>query len=202
MVRGRSTGKAKLMGAAAKGVMKALDNVLREGKKLGDDALAAARKTQRQRRVVPAVGKKRRSIPPHIKKRLDEGNAFNRKREPFYRARGGGNEVTLSNGKRVDSYVPNKEIVSRKHTDLGSVKEDTAKGYLRELDSKYKSDANVTILDTPHNRDQLGDAVGGPMRGKPILEVPVQPNGVPQGVLDEARRLGITIRDETGKVYR
>ncbi|WP_117211417.1 hypothetical protein [Allorhizocola rhizosphaerae] len=200
MVKGRTTGKAKLMNAAAKGVMKALDNVLREGKKLGDDALAAAKKAQTRR--VPAAAKRRRSIPPHIKQRLDEGNAFNRKREPYYRARGGGNEITLSNKTRVDSYVPNKEIVSRKHTDLSSIKEDTAKGYLRELDSKYKSDANVTILDTKHNRDQIGDVVGGPMRGKPILEVPVQSGGVPQSVLDEAKRLGITIRDETGKVYR
>ncbi len=197
MVKGRTTGKAKLMNAAAKGVMKALDNVLHQGKKLGDNVAAAAKKAPRR---VPSAAKKRRSIPPHIKKRLEEGNAFNRKREPFYRAKGGGNELTLSNGKRVDSYVPGKEIVSRKHTDLSKVQPDTAKGYLRELDNKYSP--GTMIKDTPHARDQIGDAVGGPLRGKPILEVPVQSGGVPQSVLDEAKRLGITIRDETGKVYR
>lgn len=197
MVRGRSTGKAKLMGAAAKGVMKALDNVLHEGKKLADNAIPAARKATR---AAPTATKRRRSIPPAVKKRMDEGNAFNRRREPHYTARGGGNELTLSNGKRVDSYVPGKEIVSRKHTDLSAVKEDTAKGYLRELDNKYG--VNQTIKDTPHARDQIGDQAGTQLRGKPILEVPVQQNGVPQSVLDEAKRLGITIRDETGKVYR
>ncbi len=79
------------------------------------------------------------------------------------------------------------------------MKEDTAIGYLRELDRKYNPDQ--TIKDTPHNRGQLPNEVGRNIRGAPILEVPPQHTPVPAGVLEEADRLGITIRDSDGKVY-
>ena len=38
---------------------------------------------------------------------------------------------------RLDSYVPNKEIVSRKKTQLYKVSEETAIRYLKELEEKY-----------------------------------------------------------------
>lgn len=40
----RGTGTTRIAGAVARGIMRALDNVLREGKKLADDAVEAARR--------------------------------------------------------------------------------------------------------------------------------------------------------------
>ncbi|MFL6140600.1 MAG: hypothetical protein ACJ72N_01865 [Labedaea sp.] len=101
---------------------------------------------------------------------------------------------------RVDSYVPGEEIVSRKHTQLADVQEGTAVGYLRELANTYGP--GTIVADTPTNRRDLGgEAIGHPMDGDMVLEVPVQRNGVPPAVLAEARRLGIIIRDENGHTY-
>ena len=40
---------------------------------------------------------------------------------------------------KLDSYVPNTEIVSRKYTRLSEVSEETAIRYLKELTDKYAS---------------------------------------------------------------
>jgi hypothetical protein len=138
-------------------------------------------------------------IPETLWERICDGVAFDEQREPHYTARGGGNEIILDNNKRLDSYLPRQEIVSRKHTQLADIREDTALGYLRELDRKYSPEQ--TIKDTPHNRGQLPDQTGRKIRGYPILEVPPQRSPVPRAVLEEADRLGITIRDTDGKVY-
>lgn len=184
----------KFADEAAEGLMKPLKKIVKKGDEFDDVAKRTDAPTP-----TPTTPKPKKPIPPGVRKRMEEGNEFNRQREPIYTAKGGGNELTLDNGKRVDSYVPGKEIVSRKHTDLSKVKEDTAIGYLRELDNKYSPGS--TLKDTPHARTQIGDDVAKPMRGDPILEVPPQPNGVPENVLKEADRLGITIRDSDGKVY-
>jgi hypothetical protein len=146
------------------------------------------------------------SRPEWLRQRIEEGNEFNRQREPYYEEQGGANEVHVEprsdKGQypRVDSYIPDEEIVSRKHTQLDDVQEATAFGYLRELANTYGP--GTVVADTPTNRRDLGDdAIGLPMSGDMILEVPVQPNGVPTAVLAEARRLGIIIRDETGHSY-
>jgi hypothetical protein len=148
----------------------------------------------------------RSSMPDWLRDRLEAGNEFNRRREPYYEDQGGANEVHVEpksdKGQypRVDSYVPGDEIVSRKYTQLADVQEGTAKGYLRELANTYGP--GTIVADTPTNRRDLGDdAIGKPMKGDMVLEVPAQKNGVPQGVLDEAKKLGIIIRDENGKVY-
>ncbi|HEU5470964.1 MAG TPA: hypothetical protein VFV67_09955 [Actinophytocola sp.] len=146
------------------------------------------------------------SMPDWLRARLEEGNEFNRRREPYYEDQGGANEVHVEprsdKGQypRVDSYVPGEEIVSRKHTQLADVQEQTAKGYLNELANTYGP--GTIVADTPTNRRDLGDeAIGLPMDGDMVLEVPVQSKPVPQAVLDEARRLGIIIRDENGHTY-
>lgn len=146
------------------------------------------------------------SRPEWLRRQLEEGNEFNRRREPYYEEQGGANEVHVEprsdKGQypRVDSYVPDEEIVSRKYTQLADVQESTAKGYLRELANTYGP--GTIVADTPTNRRDLGDdAIGLPMSGDMILEVPVQQNGVPPAVLAEARRLGIIIRDENGRTY-
>jgi len=152
----------------------------------------------------PGTGESSR--PEWLRQRIEEGNEFNRQREPYYEEQGGANEVHVEprsdKGQypRVDSYVPDEEIVSRKHTQLADVQETTAVGYLRELANTYGP--GTIVADTPSNRRDLGDdAIGLPMSGDMILEVPVQRNGVPPAVLAEARRLGIIIRDENGHTY-
>lgn len=146
------------------------------------------------------------SRPEWLQQRIEEGNEFNRRREPYYEDQGGANEVHVEprsdRGQypRVDSYVPGEEIVSRKHTQLGDVQESTAIGYLRELANTYGP--GTVVADTPTNRRDLGDeAIGQPMDGDMVLEVPVQNGDVPPAVLAEARRLGIIIRDENGRTY-
>jgi hypothetical protein len=126
--------------------------------------------------------------------------AFDELRRPFYLARGGGNEIALDNGKRLDSYLPREEVVSRKYTQLAEVQLDTASGYLREIDRKYN--IGQTVADTPGNRAQLPDEVGAKLRGKLILEVPPQNGDIPSVVLEEAKRLGIVIRDSDGRNHR
>ncbi|HWO61676.1 MAG TPA: hypothetical protein VNO31_16745 [Umezawaea sp.] len=152
----------------------------------------------------PGTGESSR--PEWLRQRIEEGNEFNRQREPYYEEQGGANEVHVEprsdKGQypRVDSYVPDEEIVSRKHTQLADVQETTAVGYLREFANTYGP--GTIVADTPSNRRDLGDdAIGLPMSGDMILEVPVQRNGVPPAVLAEARRLGIIIRDENGHSY-
>ncbi|GAB3458910.1 hypothetical protein [Actinophytocola sediminis] len=146
------------------------------------------------------------SRPEWLRERIEQGNEFNRRREPYYEEQGGANEVHVEprsdKGQypRVDSYVPGEEIVSRKHTQLADVQESTAVGYLRELANTYGP--GTVVADTPTNRRDLGDdAIGQPMDGDMVLEVPAQTNGVPPAVLAEARRLGIIIRDENGHTY-
>lgn len=156
----------------------------------------------------PPGSDSRSSMPDWLRQRLEAGNEFNRQREPYYTDQGGANEVHVEpksdKGQypRVDSYVPNDEIVSRKYTQLSEVQEGTAKGYLRELANTYGP--GTVVADTPTNRRDLGDdAIGLPMDGDMVLEVPVQKNGVPQAVIDEANGMDppIIIRDENGHVY-
>ncbi|WCN36402.1 hypothetical protein [Aneurinibacillus uraniidurans] len=96
----------------------------------------------------------------------------------------------------VDSYVPNKEIVSRKFTQLSEVKESTAIGYLRELTKKYSSGSKIS--NGPFNPNALK---GSQLKGELILEIPVQNKTIPQAILDEATKNKIIIRDINGKVY-
>ena len=51
---------------------------------------------------------------------------------------------------RLDSYVPNKEIVSRKYTQFDEVSEETAIRYLKELEDKYPPGS--IIADVPSNK--------------------------------------------------
>ena len=80
------------------------------------------------------------------------------------------NQVHLENGKRLDSYVPPSngkpgEIISRKATDFDTVKEDTFKGYLKEMDQKY---SEGTLI----RSNKYGVLDGNPLSGQKILEVP------------------------------
>ena len=102
-------------------------------------------------------------------------------------------------------YVPNKEIVSRKYTQLSEVSEETAIRYLKELSDKYAPGS--VIADVPSNRTGVNKGIfevnqGSDLKGKMILEVPVQKKLVPKSILKYARVKKIQIRDINGNVYK
>ena len=143
--------------------------------------------------------------------------AFNKARAKFYPY----NEVYLEAPKkainlpegsptkyqyvRLDSYVPNKEIVSRKYTQLSEVSEETAIRYLKELSDKYAP--GTKIADVPSNISGANAGIfkenrGRTLHGQMILEVPVQKKSVPKSILKYARDNDIQIRDINGNVYK
>ncbi|HEX6832170.1 MAG TPA: hypothetical protein VF132_01445, partial [Rudaea sp.] len=96
---------------------------------------------------------------------------------------------------RLDSYDPALgEIVSRKNTQLGEIKPETALNYLRELVKKYSP--GTRISDVPSNR--ASGLAGQELQGRMILEVPRQETPVPSSICDEAKCRGVTIRDIEG----
>lgn len=98
---------------------------------------------------------------------------------------------------RLDAYDPRGagEIVSRKFTQLADVQQETALGYVRELATKYRPGDRIA------NVASSGPLAGQILRGRQILEVPVQLKAIPRAVLELAYRLRIIIRDVDGKVY-
>ena len=144
--------------------------------------------------------------------------AFNKARAKFYPY----NEVYLETPKkainlpegsptkhqyvRLDSYNPHTgEIVSRKYTQLSEVSEETAIRYLKELSDKYAPGS--VIADVPSNRTGLNKGIfevnqGSDLKGKMILEVPVQKKSVPKSILKYAQDKNIQIRDINGNVYK
>jgi len=78
--------------------------------------------------------------------RIYKGNYFNFIREGFYKRAGGFNEVVFETGKRLDSYIPGKEIVSRKFSQLAKVTEETAKKYIDELVEKYGPETKYILI--------------------------------------------------------
>ena len=107
---------------------------------------------------------------------------------------------------RLDSYNPHTgEIVSRKYTQLSEVSEETAIRYLKELSDKYAPGS--IIADVPSNRTGLNKGIfevnqGRDLKGKMILEVPVQKESVRESILKYAREKKIQIRDINGNVYK
>jgi hypothetical protein len=142
------------------------------------------------------VGQKKTQKPQWLKK-LEEGNEFNRKQTPNYPH----NEVYIDKADgsgyyRVDSYNPRTgEIVSRKHTQLSDVTEQTATNYVKEVPQKYPPGAK--IADVPSS----GNLSGQRLQGQMILEVPPQKAPVPKSVLDAANDAGVLIRDTSGRIY-
>lgn len=123
---------------------------------------------------------------PFWRRRMAEGDQFNYQNHHRYPQ----NEVTLGNGKRLDSYLPGEVIVSRKNTQLDNVRPETANSYIDELVNKYSPGTPIAGSDDV-------------LRGQPVLEVPVQNNPVPQTVIDHAngKEPPIVIQDVLGNVY-
>lgn len=139
--------------------------------------------------------KNRPSIPPFVKKRMDEGREFNKENWPRYPA----NEVILDNKKVLDSYRPRREIVSRKHTQIADIQPGTWQSYLREHETKYKPGERVK--DSSTMREKYPDLVGQDIRGAQYIEVPVQDKEVPEWAIRAAEKMGVKIRDVSGRVY-
>lgn len=123
---------------------------------------------------------------PFWRRRMAEGDQFNYQNHHRYPQ----NEVTLGNGKRLDSYIPGEEIVSRKNTQLDGVRPETANSYIDEVLNKYAPGTPIAGTDDV-------------LRGQPILEVPVQNGPIPQSVIDHAngKEPPVQIRDVLGNVY-
>ncbi|WP_154402689.1 hypothetical protein [Nocardioides speluncae] len=138
--------------------------------------------------------KQRRERPAWLQ-RTDLGHQFNLDDHPNYEL----NEIRLTTGKRMDSYVHGEEIVERKYTQLAEVEEATAIGYLRSTYSKYK-EGNY-IDSTPRNRELSPELVGKMTEGDLVLKVPVQKAPVPDRVIEAAIELEIEIRDTEGRSY-
>ena len=132
------------------------------------------------------------------------GNLADDVRSVYYRTQGGASEVFLQHPQfpdnpkkyfKLDNYIPGEEIVSRKDTyDMETIWDG-----LIEMNDKYVP--GRIIQGKPSNIEQLGQqAVGIPIDGKMILEIPAQDNPLSDGVLLAAENYGIMIRDYSGKV--
>lgn len=163
---------------ALPGAGKLISGVVRGGRA---GSTAARISTGLQAKGVP------RAAAKQVGTRIARGNKFNATHRPRYQA----NEIRLTNNKVLDSYVPRKRIVSRKHTQLAQVKPETAKRYVREAADKYSP--GEVIANTPANRARYPELVGKELRGRLVLEVPKQKSPIPREVLDEAELLGVRI---------
>ncbi|WP_448719988.1 hypothetical protein [Microbacterium natoriense] len=140
-------------------------------------------------------------------RRMWEGEIFNIENHHRYPV----NELHVtkpgaSTYSRVDSFIPDQEVVSRKNTQLSEVTPGTTSSYLNELVNKYglRRD-DIVIADTPTNRRDLENAgydpddyIGESLDGAQVLEVPVQKNPPALDFLLKADELDIDIRDVEG----
>ena len=143
---------------------------------------------------------------------MELGRRFNADNNARYVNQGGAAELYLrasdNNGPPyfiLDAYLPPDldpngigEIVSRKNTQLASVQEATAIGYIGELGRKYSP--GETIASTNSVPTGLR---GETLQGRQYLEVPVQNQPIPQAVLDfaNAQEPRVIIRDVAGREY-
>ena len=105
---------------------------------------------------------------------------------------------------RLDSYVPNKEIVSRKYTKFNEVSEETAIRYPKELKDKYSPGSIIADVPSTISKTNVGIFKannGNVLKGQMILEVPVQKAKISPNVLKYANDHNIKIRDIKGKYY-
>jgi len=87
---------------------------------------------------------------------------------------------------RLDSYIPNKEIISRKATQMAETTVETAKKHIDELVKKYKKDLLIA------NTKRAGSET---LQGDYILEIPKQKAPIPQEILDHAKKKDVFIRE-------
>jgi hypothetical protein len=124
------------------------------------------------------------------------GNAYNRARMfdyPF-------NEIIVEHpdGRRYRlDATDNKEIVSRKLTQFAAVEVETGIRYVQEMVYKYHPGIPIAEVDSSEGILKTTKV----LQGRMILSVPVQRYPIPRAVLKEAKRLGVTIRDDFGNEF-
>ena len=91
------------------------------------------------------------------------------------------------------------EIVRLKFTQLGKVTERIAKKYINEITSKYAP--GTVIKNTERNAEAIARG-GNELKGKMILEVPIQTEKIFIEVLVYAAEKNVIIRDLSGKIYK
>jgi hypothetical protein len=99
----------------------------------------------------------------------------------------------------VDSYDPDLGVIVSRKFPKGQ-KLDVERGikYIEELITKYPPGTLISY--TPRNRElQLAGKV---LKGNPVLLLPEVHGDIPEEVLAFAERVGVTIMDAEGKVYR
>ncbi|PPF11487.1 T7SS effector LXG polymorphic toxin [Rathayibacter rathayi] len=126
----------------------------------------------------------RDDLPPW-RTRVAEGQQFNYQNHHRYPV----NELQLGNNKVLDSYIPGKEIVSRKNTQFAGIRLETGQQYIDEMLNKYPPGAPIKS--------------GGLLDGDLILEVPVQNKEISMDLLEYAasKEPPVIIRDVQGKIY-
>jgi hypothetical protein len=85
---------------------------------------------------------------------------------------------------RLDTLIPGKKIISRKATQLADISIDTAKKYIDELVTKYKSGKKI------QNAKRAG---AEKLEGKYTLQIPKQEKPIPKEVLEHAENQKVTI---------
>ncbi len=119
----------------APGTRELIDEALRKGDFLDDEIIIEV-----GQEIADLSAKKGRNLTwEEVKVLFKRGHDFNEKARDVYKY----NEVTLKNGKRLDSYMPGQEIISRKATTLVDIKPATFKSYLQELITKYPKGAEI-----------------------------------------------------------
>lgn len=115
------------------------------------------------------------------------GNDFNDKAraERWYPVR----ELNLIDKKRLDGYLPGREIVSRKATDLDKIQFSTFEKYVNEIAQKYPRGKRIRSNAYP-------ELDGKTLQGDYILEIPASNQVLPdiQKYIDYARQKGVKIR--------
>jgi hypothetical protein len=189
--KGGSSRRSSRQAPGAKAISRAAQVSFKPGK----SAKRTAGKAPSRKRVPGSgTGSGKKSLPSWLRKRFEQGRQFNRANWHRYPH----NEVHLKSGKIVDSYRPGREIVERKYSQLSKVSPKTAKSYIDSLRQKYAP--GETISDSAKNRAE--GIAGTKLKGKHILEVPVQKYPVPDEVLEHAAKHKVVIRDDHGLVYR
>jgi hypothetical protein len=135
-------------------------------------------------------------------RRMLEGTKFNYENHRFYPH----NEVRLADGTRVDSYIPNKEIVSRKHTQFAEIADRTARDYINELRTKYAPGKEIAQVPERSRYPRVFSEAnrvlgGGELQGTSILEIPPQVHAIPDDLLQYATERDVVIRDTNGHIY-
>jgi len=166
------------------------------------DAWRAALQATRTRQLIDQgtvrfdqYGLKRAPNWPELLHDWHEGMKFNLAQAHRFEA----NEITLGNGKRLDSYTHEMAIVSRKNSQLADLEPSTAIQYLREHLTKYSP--GEIISDTARAREHFPHLIGEELKGERVLEVPVQTRPVPPEILQYASDVKVSIHDITGKIY-